>query len=204
MNRLLGILGMLIIIFLVAAQPAQAINAPSNKFVQVSSAFVTNLIAHEYGHAVVGSTVGGEGLSVEFFTKEKNNLFLGHTAVDRIEDRSYPAFALGGEIGASVSFEYALYAYRQEPTWYTKSLLFFSGTDFLWYTLYTFYVNPDNPESDPNVLVEKTGISKDVLISVAVTQSLLNGYRVISGEDTVIPQFTFDKNSIGFNLKIPF
>lgn len=190
-----------------AVNPAQAsdlwIGGIENLF-QVGSAFVTNLAAHEYGHAIVGNSVGAEGISVTFFTKEKNNLFLGYTTMKRIDDKAFPSFALGGEIGASMSFEYALRSFRREPTTYNKSLLFFSGTDFLWYSLYTLYVNKDNPDADPNILHNETGISKDVILSIAVTQSLLNYYRAISGEDRVISYFTYDKASIGFHIKVPF
>ncbi|MEK6583831.1 MAG: hypothetical protein AABY66_03145, partial [Nitrospirota bacterium] len=87
---------------------------------------------------------------------------------------------------------------------YNKALLFFSGTDFLWYTVYTYYFNEDNPDADPNILHKETGISKDAILAAAVSQSLLNGYRVVSGEDKVIPYFTFNMNSIGFHVKVPF
>ncbi len=176
----------------------------AENLIQFGTAFVTNLTAHEYGHAIVGNSVGAEGISVTFFAKEKNNLFLGYTSMRKIDEKAYPTFALGGEIGANMSFEYALQSYRKRPTTYNKALLFFSGTDFLWYSLHTFYVNKDNPDADPNILQKETGVSKDIILSIAVTQSLLNGYRVISGKDTIVPYFTFDRSSIGFHLKVPF
>ncbi len=198
MNTLLGIL---IMIALMAADP---VKAEIKDIIQVGSAFVTNLTVHEYGHAIVGSSVGADGISVSFLSKQKNNLFLGYTSTKKIDDDAYPSFALGGEIGVNMGFEYALYKFRKEPTTYNKALLFFSGTDFLWYTVYTFYFNEDNPDADPNILHRETGISKDALLAAAVTQSLLNGYRVFSGEDNVIPYLTFTSNSIGFNVKVPF
>lgn len=187
---------------ILAAQPVYAFDTLSGDLVQIGRAFFTNLTAHEYGHAIVGNSVGAEGVDVTFFSKEKNNLFLGYTSTKKIDERSYPSFALGGEIGSSMSFEAALQSYRRQPTTYNKALMFFSGTDFLWYSLYTFYVNKGNPESDPNIIVRETGISKDAILAVAITQTVLNSYRVASGKDRVIHFLTFDKNSIGFRIKV--
>jgi hypothetical protein len=198
------IAALLIVVNLLFAQSAFAFDITPGDIIQFGSAFVTNLTVHEYGHAIVGSSVGAQGISVSFLAKEKNNLFLGYTSAKSIDDRSYPSFALGGEMGATMSFEYALQSFRGRPTIYNKALLFFSGTDFLWYSLYTFYINKDNPDADPNILHRETGISKDIILSVAITQSLLNGYRVISSTDRVIPYFMIDKDSIGFYVKAPF
>lgn len=200
-------LSVLFILFLLlAAQPVNASEtlSLSEDVIQIGRAFLTNLSAHEYGHAIVGSTVGAEGISVSFFSREKNNMFLGYTSIKKIDNSAYPSFALGGEIGSSMSFELALQSYRRQPSTYNKALMFFSGTDFLWYSLYTFYVNNNNPESDPNILHRETGISKNAILSVAVTQAVLNGYRVVSGSDKVIPSLTFDKQSVGFVLRMPF
>lgn len=198
-------LSVLIIFLLVLA--AQTVNASESipmEILQIGRAFFTNLTVHEYGHAIVGSSVGADGLSVTFFSKEKNNLFLGYTSIKRIDDCSYPSFALGGEIGSSMSFEFALQSYRMQPSTYNKALMFFSGTDFLWYSLYTFYVNKGNPESDPNILHRETGISNDAIFAAALSQAVINGYRVLSGRDSIVPYFTYDRNSIGFHIKMPF
>ncbi len=198
-------LSVLIIFLLVLA--AQTVNASESipmEILQIGRAFFTNLTVHEYGHAIVGSSVGADGLSVSFFSKEKNNLFLGYTSIKKIDDSSYPSFALGGEIGSSMSFEFALQSYRMQPSTYNKALMFFSGTDFLWYSLYTFYVNKGNPESDPNILHRETGISNDAIFAAALSQAVINGYRVLSGRDSIVPYFTYDRNSIGFHIKMPF
>ncbi|MCC7202556.1 MAG: hypothetical protein IT393_07860 [Nitrospirae bacterium] len=197
-------LSIIIMITLMAAQPVKAYEAEVKDIVQIGSAFATNLTVHEYGHAIVGSSVGAEGISVSFMSKRKNNLFLGYTSTKRIDDDAYPSFALGGEIGANMSFEYALYKFRKAPTTYNRALLFFSGTDFLWYSVYAFYFNEDNPDSDPNILHRETGISKDAILAAAITQSVLNGYRVYAGSDTVVPYMTFSSDSIGFHLRVSF
>ncbi len=197
-------LSIIIMVTLMAAHPVKAYEPQINDIFHVGTAFATNLTIHEYGHAIIGSSVGARGISVSFLSKRKNNLFLGYTSTTRIDDSAYPSFALGGEIGANVSFEYALNRFRKEPTAYNKALLFFSGTDFLWYSVYSFYFNEDNPDADPNILHRETGISRDAILAAAVTQSLLNGYRVYSGSDTVIPYMTFDRDSVGFHIKVSF
>ncbi len=198
------ILSIMIMFTLMAADPVQAYEAKVKDIVQIGSAFATNLTVHEYGHAIVGSSVGAEGISVSFLSKRKNNLFLGYTSTKRIADDAYPSFALGGEIGANMSFEYALYKFRKAPTTYNRALLLFSGSDFLWYSVYAFYFNEDNPDSDPNILHRETGISKDAILAAAITQSVLNGYRVYSGSDNVVPYMTFSSDSIGFHLRVSF
>ena len=198
------ILSIFIMITFMAAHPVKAYESGILDIIQIGTAFATNLTAHEYGHAIVGSSVGAEGISVSFLSKRKNNLFLGYTSTSKINDNAYPSFALGGEIGVNMSFEYALHRFRTEPSTYNKALLLFSGTDFLWYSVYAYYFNEDNLDSDPNILHRETGISKDAILAAAVTQSVLNSYRVYSGSDSVIPYMTFNKDSIGFHVKVSF
>jgi len=198
------VLCIILMMTLMAAQPAKAYESAIIDIIQIGSAFATNLTVHEYGHAIVGSSVGAEGISVSFLSKRKNNLFLGYTSTSKIDDNAYPSFALGGEIGVNMSFEYALHRFRKEPTTYNKALMFFSGTDFLWYSVYAYYFNEDNQDSDPNILHRETGISKDAILAAAVTQSVLNSYRIYSGSDMVIPYMTFDKDAIGFHVKVSF
>ena len=197
-------LSIIVMVALMAAHPVKAYESGIIDIIQIGSAFATNLTVHEYGHAIVGSSVGAEGISVSFLSKRKNNLFLGYTSTSKINDNAYPSFALGGEIGVNMSFEYALHRFRTEPSTYNKALLLFSGTDFLWYSVYAYYFNEDNLDSDPNILHRETGISKDAILAAAVTQSVLNSYRVYSGSDSVIPYMTFNKDSIGFHVKVSF
>lgn len=198
------VLSIIIMTALMAAHPVKAYESGIIDIIQIGTAFATNLTVHEYGHAIVGSSVGAEGISVSFLSKRKNNLFLGYTSTSKIDDAAYPSFALGGEIGVNMSFEYALNRFRKEPSTYNKALLFFSGTDFLWYSVYAYYFNEDNLDSDPNILHRETGISKDAIMAAAVTQSVLNSYRVYSASDTVVPYLTFNKDAIGFHVKVSF
>ncbi len=80
--------------------------------------------------------------------------------------------------------------------------MFFSGTDFLWYTVYTFYISGGASHSDPMMLHEETGLNKESILGIALTHTLLNFYRVYSGQDTIVPYFTYDRDSVHFMLRL--
>ena len=186
--------------------PALAFEASSffSGITQIGMAFMTNLAIHETGHAVVASYVGANGIDLNFFTNKDGNFFLGLSYVDKIDEKSRLPYSMGGEVAVNLTFEYALQEYRNKPTLYNKSLLFFSGTDFLWYSIYAFYLTNGHPHYDPVAISEETGLSTDVIFSVALAQTMINTYRVYSGQDRVIPYLTFDKYSALFNLRFTF
>lgn len=173
---------------------------------QVGLAFLTNLALHETGHYVVADHAGAEGNSLNFFKKDHNSFFFGLSTVTNIDDKAKPAYHLGGELASGYTFEYALRRYRgNDSTTYNNALMFFSMTDFLWYTTYAFYISPvQNNKFDPEGIVETTGINKEAIFLVSLTQASLNAIRVYTNEDRVIPSFIIDKYFIGFNVKIPF
>src|SRR3990170_833868 len=112
-GKMKTVLSIIIMIALMAAYPVNAYESGIKDIIHVGTAFATNLTVHEYGHAIVGSSVGAEGISVSF-------------------------------------------------------------------------------------------ISKDAILTAAVTQSVLNAYRVYSGSDKIMPYMTFSKDSIGFHVKVAF
>jgi hypothetical protein len=169
---------------------------------QVTAAFFTSLAVHEAGHALIADQMGGEEVSIHFFTQENDNFALGLTKVKKLDRRSTLPFAMGGEIANSLNFEYALHSYRRQPTIYNRSLLLFSGTDFLWYTVYSFYISGGASYSDPLIIQQETGLSREAILGVALTQSLLNFYRITSGKDTIVPYFTYDRYSVNFMLRL--
>lgn len=171
---------------------------------QIGMAFMTNLAVHESGHAAAASYVGADGISLNFFTKKGGKFFLGLSNVENIDKKSRLPYSLGGEVGANLTFEYALQRYRGEPTLYNKSLIFFSGTDFLWYSIYAFYLTDGDPSYDPIIISEETGLSKNIIFSVALAQTMINAYRVYSGQDRVVPYLSLDKYSAIFNLRFTF
>ena len=171
---------------------------------QMGAAFLTNLTMHEFGHEVVANHVDAEGTQLNFFKKQGGQFFLGTSKVQHMDSRSKLPYTMGGEFFVDLTFEHALQDYRENPNTYNKSLLLYSGTDFLWYCFYVFYISSDNPAYDPITISKETGISRDTLFSVALAKTILNAYRVYSGQDRVIPYFTVDKYSAGLNIMIPF
>ncbi len=172
---------------------------------QVGLAFMTNLMIHEVGHAMVADHAGAKNSKLGFFSMEGDQFFLGTSSVTDIDNRSVLPYTMGGEFVVDQTFEHSLKAYRENPTMYNKSLMFFSGTDFLWYCFYAFYVAEEqHSHFDPVTISEETGLSKDALFSVILAKTALNAYRIHSGEDKVIPYFTVDKYSASLNVGIPF
>jgi hypothetical protein len=171
---------------------------------QAGAAFLTNLALHEFGHEVVANYVDAEGSQLNFFNKSGGDFFLGTSHVDSIDSRSNLSYTMGGEFFADMTFEHALKSYRKNPNTYNKSLLLSSGTDFLWYCFYSFYVAEDNPAYDPITISKETGISREMLFSVVLAKTLVNAYRVYSGEDIIVPYFKVDRHSASLNVMIPF
>lgn len=203
------IIVIIVALFMLAFFPFRSfasVKVPSlvSDFASVGLAFLTNLVVHETGHAAVASYVGANGIDLQFMTKKDDRFFLGLSHVEHIDEKSRLPYSMGGEVAASYTFEYALQDYRRTPSTYNKALMFFSGTDFLWYSIYAFYLTDGNDAFDPTAITNITGLSKGTILGVALTQSLINAYRVHSGNDNIAPYFTLDKYSAVFNVKFIF
>ncbi|MBI5755808.1 MAG: hypothetical protein HZA12_02685 [Nitrospirae bacterium] len=171
----------------------------------VGLAFLTNLSMHETGHYIIANQSGAEGNTLNFFTRDRNSFFLGLSTVTKIDDRAKPSYHFAGEVAAGYTFEFALRRFRENDTTYNHALLFFSMTDFLWYTTYAFYVAPyKNDKFDPIGIVNTTGISRDKIFLVALTHTSLNAIRAYTGQDRFIPFYMLDRHFIGFGVKVPF
>ena len=168
------------------------------------AAFLTNLVVHEFGHEVVANYVGAEGSKLNFFKKDGDDFFLGTSSVTNIDKRSELPYTMGGEFFADLTFEHALRNYRNNPTTYNKALMITSGTDFLWYCMYSFYLTEGNPSYDPIGISERTGISRDMIFYIAAAKTALNAYRIYSGQDRIIPYFSVDRYSASINFLVPF
>ena len=172
---------------------------------QVGMAFLTNMVIHESGHYIMANSLGAQGNSLDFFTVRNGSFFLGLSTYSKMEKEGRLSYHLAGEFAASQTFEYALHQYRRQKTPYFNALAFFSSTDFLFYSLYAFYISPKQEKYyDPVSIAEDTGLSQEVIFSIALTQTLLNGLRIYSGKDYVIPYFTIDRDFASFNLKVNF
>ncbi|MFZ5875935.1 MAG: hypothetical protein ACOYXU_05940 [Nitrospirota bacterium] len=175
------------------------------KSIEVGLAFVTNLAVHESGHVLIAEGVGAQSASLKFFGEDNGSYFLGLSTASGLPEDAVLTYQLGGEIAASYTFELALHGYRRHPTAYNRALLFFSGTDFFWYTLYAFYLAPEeNAFYDPVGIRESTGFSRGVIVAAAATQLAANAWRVASGTDRVVPSFSFDRRSALLNLTLTF
>lgn len=185
--------------------PAIDLGLPSTLgMTAIGAAFMTNLIFHEFGHAIVADHAGAKGNRLDFFNKDGDKFFLGTSSVEDIDDRSKLSYTLGGEFFADLTFEHALKEYRKKPTTYNRSLLIFSGTDFLWYSFYAFYLSEEHSSYDPITISKETGLSRDLLFSVVLAKTAMNAYRLYSGQDKIIPYFMVDKYSASLNVLIPF
>jgi len=170
----------------------------------IGAAYTTHLFMHEMGHQVVAEEAGADSPEMRFFTQKGGTFYPGLSTYKNIPRESKLSYAAGGERMAGFTFEYALQSYRREPTTYNKALMFFSCADFLVYTLLANYVDPDNDMYDPNLIREETGLSKEVLLGLVMTKSILNAYRVTNPNARVIPVIQLDKTSAAFLLRIPF
>ena len=170
----------------------------------IGAAFLTNLAVHEVGHEIVAHHVGASGSRLDFFQTRNGQFFLGTSSVEDIDSNSILPYTMGGEFFADLTFEHALQDYRKKPNIYNQALLLSSGIDFAFYCFYAFYASDDHPEYDPITISDETGLSRDHLFSIVLAKTMINAYRVYSGEDRVIPYFTVDRHSAMLNLDIPF
>jgi len=193
------------LVLLILTLSGNAIALEPKDISAIGLAFLTNLGIHEAGHYIMADQAGAEGNSLNFFKKDRDSFFLGLSTVTHIDEKARPSYHLAGELASSYTFELALKRYREMNTTYNNALLFFSMTDFLWYTTYAFYLSPHEDEKfDPIGISKSTGISRDAIFFVALTQSSFNALRVYTKQDRLIPYFVVDRYFIGFSVKVPF
>jgi hypothetical protein len=170
----------------------------------ISSAYFTHLTLHELGHQVVADEVGAQDHKMSFLAQKNGQFYLGLSTYEAIPEKSVLPYAVGGERMASLTFEYGLESYRQNPTTFNKALMFFSTVDFLGYTLLANYVNPTDSMYDPTLIRQETGASKELILSLVLTKSLVNAYRVFNPECRWMPIIETDLTSARFMLSYHF
>ena len=170
----------------------------------IGAAYATHIFLHEMGHHVVAQEVGAVSPQMNFFTQKGGKLYPGLSTCKSVPDKSRLPYAVGGERMAGYTFEYALQSYRSEPTTYNKALMFFSCADFLFYTLLANYVDPDNEMCDPNLIRAEIGCSKEVLLGLVMTKSLLNTYRVMNPDANFAPMIWVDRRSAALLFSFRF
>lgn len=170
----------------------------------IGAAFMTHIFLHEVGHQVVAEESGADSPQMHFMSRKNGKFYPGRSTVKSISPKSRLSYAAAGEAMAGHTFEYALHSYHQKPTTYNKALMFFSCTDFLWYTLLANYVHPENDKYDPTMIREEIGLSKEALLGVVLTKSLLNAYRVYNEDAKFMPMVTLDTRSVGLMVRYEF
>ena len=173
--------------------------------VQLGAAFMTHLSIHETGHYVMGHMGGAQDVQLDFFTQKNNSFFLGLSTAQGIDRDASLSYKMGGEAASSYLFEVALREYRYQPTAYNRALLFFSGTDFLWYSIWSFYVKDENnPAYDPVGISQETGLSPHAIVGAAFLQTALNAYRTTSGSDRLVPYINLDQSQAEMGIQFRF
>lgn len=175
-----------------------------NEIIQAGRAFATNFVIHELGHKVLADEVGAKLEEFNILKRNGNELFLGVSTFREIDEESKLSYSLAGEVAADLTFEHALQSYRRNPSIHNRYLMFFSGTDFLWYCAYSFYMSDGHEYFDPVAVSTETGISKEAIFSIALAKTLINAYRVYSGKDLVIPHFSVSRNTAMLNFRVAF
>ena len=170
----------------------------------IGAAYSTHLFMHELGHHIVAGDVGGKSLDMRFFTRKNGNFYFGLSSAKGIPKESKLSYAAGGDRMAGYTFEYALQSYRQKPTTFNKALMFFSGADFLFYTAFANYYEPDKLSYDPNRIRHETGCSKDMLLGIVAAKTFMNAYRVMNEDANFIPYIMVNKTSASFMVKFIF
>lgn len=172
---------------------------------QAGAAFMTHLAVHETGHRFAADMVKAQNVKMEFFKTRNGNFFLGSVSASSIEKESLLPFRAAGIAASNHFFNLALIGYRKAPTTYNRALLFFSGTDFLWYSVWAFYIDgSNNPSYDPVGIAQETGFSPHAIVGAAFIQTAINFYRTSTNDDTVIPYFSLDRYRADFGITVRF
>lgn len=201
-NRLLRLMILLMVAFFGSHPTAHGFDWTD--LLDIGSAYATHLTLHELGHQIVADEVGAEDHKLSFMAQKNGQFYLGLSTYQSIPKESVLPYAVGGERMASLTFEYGLETYRENPTTFNKALMFFSTVDFLGYTLLANYVNPNDSMYDPTLIREQTGASKELILGLVLTKSLVNAYRVVNPECRWMPVIETDLTSARFMLSYRF
>lgn len=172
--------------------------------ISIGLAYTTHLFFHELGHQLIADEVGAEAHQMNFFTFKDGKFYPGLSTYEDIPTESILPYAAGGDRMAGFTFEYAFSSFLRKPSTFNKALMFFSGVDFVVYTILANYVNPHNDMYDPNIIRKESGSSKEVLLGMVMAKSLINAYRVFNKETNFVPMITVNNESAAFSIRINF
>ncbi len=195
------VLSALLLLLMVSQSRAMGIS----DFFKVGSAYLTHIVVHETGHNAMADMAGGRGVKMDFFQQKNGSFFAGVSSVGEIDRESVLPFRAAGLVASNYTFDVALSGYRAQPSTYNKALLFFSGTDFLWYSVWSFYIKGSNdPGYDPVGISQETGLSNEAIVSVALFQTALNVFRIYSGHDSYVPYIAVDNERMNVGVRVQF
>jgi hypothetical protein len=181
-----------------AFKPSNVTASGLGDLIQIGTAFLTHMTIHESGHYIMGYMGGAEDVRLDFFTKKSGNLYLGASTAKGLNRESSFPYKIAGEAAA-------LRSYRRQPTTFNRAALFFSGTDFFWYSLYAFYIDGNrNKNYDPVGISLETGLSPEAILGVATFQTALNAYRFYTGRDDIVPYFSLNDRWAEFGVQVQF
>jgi len=172
--------------------------------IDIGAAYITHLTSHEMGHQFAAVEVGAKGSDLSILTTSNDNFYLMLSTYKTIPLESTLTYAIAGEKMSGVTFEHALASYREMPTTYNKALMFFTTANFVAYTVIANYMFPDADMYDPNVIRKETGISKEALLGLVLTKSLINVYRIYNEDFNMLPMIETTKNSAALVFKFSF
>lgn len=174
-------------------------------FFEAGSAYLTHVVAHETGHNAMANMAGGRNVRMNFFRQQNGSFFAGVSSVDALDQESVLPFRAAGLVASNYTFDLALSAYRTQATTYNKALLFFSGTDFLWYSVWSFYIKGStDPGYDPVGISQETELSPETIVGVALLQTALNAFRISSGRDDYVPYIAVDNQGMNVGVRVRF
>ncbi len=185
--------------------PSHTCAAEFSDLIQTGAAFLSHVAAHETGHNAMGHMAGAQDVKTSFFQTQGGSFFVGVSSAGALEQESVLPFRAAGVVASNHTFNFALSSYRAQPTTYNKALLFFSGTDFLWYSVWSFYIKgSDDPTYDPVGISQETGLSSEAVLSIALLQTAVNAFRAVTGDDTYIPYVSVDEGKMRAGVRIHF
>lgn len=198
--KMIGFSG-LVLLLMVSQSRAMGLS----DFFEAGSAYLTHIVAHETGHNAMANMAGGRDVQMNFFQQKNGSFFAGVTSVGEIDRESVLPFRAAGLVASNYTFDLALSSYRAQPSTYNKSLLFFSGTDFLWYSVWSFYIKGSrDPGYDPVGISQETGLSSEIIVSAALVQTALNAFRIYSGHDSYIPYISVENERMNIGVRVRF
>jgi len=167
---------------------------------EIGSAYFTHLTLHELGHQALADSADA--------VNPQMHIGIGITPAsvtyDSLPSDSRLSFAAAGYVMEQTTFDYALTAYRNDPTLFNRSLMIFSTLNFAVYSAYSLYIDPDNDMLDANTIRGEIGIDRNLLMGLIIGKSLTNWYRAVNPNCNIYPTIGVDITSVNLMINYRF